>query len=414
MGRRSGGVRVGFFCHFFPEFLQAANSSTGLAYMLSQREDVSSVLVFSQMNGELPPHITGRKIKIERCWIQDDPVSLIKTIMRMVQVRHEIDAYFFNMFVTSFGKGNVSNGIGLLMPSVLSFLTKRRVVTYMHNFFETQDVTALGYSPGLLERFAVRVLEKLLVSRTCVFVPLRSQGIKIRQTLGGKVYPLLLPGIEGVWFSLTNRGSLRLNKGEDGTTRVLLFGSWGPQKDLEGALAALKVLTDIDEGARVTIAGEMNPHFPEYRVTFEAVQRRVASGRFKFIGRVEEEFIPTLFTSHDLLILPYKAAGGYSGALNWAVTTGIGVIAYDLPELRECASSMDLNIQFVPAGDAKSLVVAIQNFVHGLHQTTEGKLEDRQAMLRIQLDAAVGVIAASLRQGAQVHNVRHEGAETSQ
>jgi glycosyltransferase involved in cell wall biosynthesis len=141
--------------------------------------------------------------------------------------------------------------------------------------------------------------------------------------------------------------------------KVLLFGTWGPQKDLEGAIAALRPMVRPGGSVQVTVAGAANPNFPEHARRLERLAQELPPPGFTFIGRVEDEDVPSVFLSHDVLLLPYHAAGGYSGVMNLGAAYGIPVIAYDHAQLRECAVQLGLTAVFVPATDPEALRVAV-------------------------------------------------------
>src|SRR5208282_6911549 len=95
------------------------------------------------------------------------------------------------------------------------------------------------------------------------------------------------------------------------------------------------------------------------------VNRAVASldpGWFRSLGYVPEAELLGVVVSHDLLILPYNATGGYSGAMSVGTYCGAGVIAYDLPQLRETAVELGVRPSFVMKNDVDAIVNEILYF----------------------------------------------------
>src|SRR4029077_9700216 len=85
--------------------------------------------------------------------------------------------------------------------------------------------------------------------------------------------------------------------------RVLLFGAWGPQKDLSGAVGVLQRLRADGLPMRVTVAGGSNPNFPEFETELARLKAAAPPPDFRFLGHVADEMVPELFEGHDVLLL---------------------------------------------------------------------------------------------------------------
>ena len=160
--------------------------------------------------------------------------------------------------------------------------------------------------------------------------------------------------------------------GNLGKVRILLFGAWGPQKDVVNLLNMLKTLSVTLKNFHVTMAGSINQNFPEYRGRISSIFMDLESERFSFIENPEESMIPELFINSDILILPYNAAGGYSAVMNVARLYCIKSIAYDIEELREIAKTVGGNVNFIMKDSIESLKEAIEGFIW------EPKLKDAE------------------------------------
>jgi glycosyltransferase involved in cell wall biosynthesis len=370
---RDKTLRIGFFGTLYPESQYAGNSSSGMVALLSQADRVQNVRVYSQIGSQLPQGTDSTKVSLQCCWRHDDPISVLKTMTMMLRDRHTMDVMLFNTYVTALGKSRAANAFGILLPVSMAVFGRVPVVTYMHNFAETQDVSGLGYDPSWLETTTVRILEKLLVHTTQTVVPLESQRNKVSEILGGRVRALLLPYIDAV-ASLHSQPSVReLPYWKDpGCVRVLLFGHWGPQKDLEGALYQLLRMQTSGLPIEVVVAGAMNERFQEYFAKIVKLEKSLPPKSFHFIGRVAEEEVLSLIHSADLYLLPYNAEGGYSGAMNCAAIVGTHIVSYDLPQLREAATELGIDVVFISKGDD----VALEKEVRGYMSKGERKSDE--------------------------------------
>lgn len=359
----SRGLRLGVFGTFYPEAGMAGNSSTGLVAALAKGELSETVVVFSQYGASLPKGARWPGVKLVPCWKHDKASSLIRALRELLLHSPRVDGFLFNTYITAFGRSVVANATGLLLPASLALLTRKPVVVYMHNFLETQDANQLGYRPSRLQRWGVRFLERLLLRTTTVIVPLESQQATILRVFHTAPRRILVPFAEpfGLIASL-DEPPVTSSIPPDAPTRVLLLGHWGPQKDLLGAIEAL--LTAQERGGRftVSITGAINVNFPAYRKEFDRVVARMDPRWFRFIGHVPESELLNVVDGHDLAILPYNATGGYSGAMSVGAYCGIGIIAYDLPQLRETAIELGIQPVFVTRGDTDSLAREILTF----------------------------------------------------
>lgn len=357
-------LRLGFFGAFYPTFDLAGNSSTGLVLALRGIPEVEGIRVFCPETSRMPPGIDEHKVTFDRCWVPDSPISLIATFLTMFAARREFDSFLFNMYVTSFGRKRVANIAGMLLPPLLAYATSKRVFVYMHNFAVTQDVSKLGYSPTLPTKWGVSLLERFLLKFTNVIVPLKGQARVLQAKYHAHVTVLPLTFVDALAAAnvFERAGSPAGRSIRSGPIRLLLFGSWGPQKDLTGILRKLQAIKRDGTDLEVTIAGGFNVHFPKSAALLQDLRREYANEPFHFVGTVAEEDLIALFLTHDVLLIPYHAAGGYSGAVNCAALTGLPVVAYDLPEFREQAGWRVQSIEFVSPGTSPAdLLSAIRN-----------------------------------------------------
>ncbi|HKN06162.1 MAG TPA: hypothetical protein VJ021_00965 [Thermoplasmata archaeon] len=338
-------------------------ASTGIIRALILNGKVESLVMFSQVGSYLPRALDSPKVQLRSCWVRDRPLSLLLTLRIMLKRSRGLDGFLFNVYLTAFGRTSLANGVGLLMPPLLALLTRKPVIVYMHNLLETQDVAQLGYQPTFLQRLGARFLERLLLRWTTVVVPLKSQREKVVEAFGIVVQRAPLPFIEPFGL-LAALGKAPKNDAisSDEPTRILLLGNWGPQKDLMGVLHALRVAHERGGRFTVSITGAVNPQFPQYQREVGRAVDSMDPKWFRFLGYVPEAELLDVVLSHDLLILPYNATGGYSGAMSVGTYCGAGVIAYDLPQLRETAVELGVRPSFVMKNDVDAIVNEILYF----------------------------------------------------
>lgn len=358
---RGSRPRFAVFGTYYPDFQFAGNSTTGLVQLLSELPGVERVDVYCPAGSSLPADADPSKVELRPIWAHNDPASLVRALGHLIRASNAYDAIVFNIYVTAFGRSRLGNVVGLLVPSLLAVVRRRPVLTYMHNFVETQEVESLGYAPGPAARAVAHLLEAFALRATNVVVPLEGQQRAIRRAFGRDVSCIYLPYVEAV-HSLRSMGDgpAPSSFGSVGRgPRVLLFGSWGPQKDLATVASVLRELAGSGTVGALTLAGPANAHFPEAEQETHRAAAELNGPTFRRIPFVSEEDIVPLFLAHDVLILPYRATGGYSGALNCAALTDIAVVAYDLPQLREQATRLNVVVRFVPPGDPGALRSAV-------------------------------------------------------
>lgn len=352
---------IGLFGCFYPEFQKAGNSTTGFARIWASDATGDRVIVIAPQGSLPPPGARSARLEVLCWWRLDGAWSLLRTLARLVRRHEEFDLLVFNIHLTSFGTRPVVNAIGLSLPRWWALLTRRRPVVFLHHLLESQDVAALGYKPSGVTRRIVHRLERGLLESSDVVVPLDSQRKAALGAFGREVrvvFPSFIEAAGSGIVSPTSRPTVTATRAE-GPLRLLLFGYWGPQKELEGALTDLAEVRLEGRELRVSVAGEVNRNFPEFAARIRASAERVGGERFRFLGPIPETEVERLLEEHDVLLLPYRATGGYSGALNLAAATGIGLVAYDLPQLRETAAALGVEVEFVPPRDVPALGKAI-------------------------------------------------------
>lgn len=402
-------LRIGLFGAFFPEFQWAGNSTTGLAVEMVNNSNVARVVIFCQHGGSSPFRSGLRGLEIRPCWRINSALSLLRALACIIRSAPSLDIIVFNIYVTSFGKSAITNGVGLLLPSLVSLISNRPVAVYLHNLLETQDAQKLGYNVRGMTRELVRFLERFLLATTVVIVPLRSQSTIVEREFGVRVDSMLIPGIERLegarHGSVSNTHASQLND----SLKILLFGNWGPQKDLRGALEVCRRVNQSVGGLETTVAGRLTPIFSEYVREFAQIRQEYEGPGVRFLGEVDWTQVEDLLIQSDVLLLPYRATGGYSGAMNLAEGSGIEIIAYDHPQLRETAAEIGANPVFVDPADPRALEQAVQGMLRNLVLLRENRIEKLELIRTIRRER-VGQLIRTLGKLASFKPIRLDRA----
>ena len=393
---QSKGIRVAFFGSFYPFVDRLSTTSTGLVSLFSMSEKIEKVIVFSPLLSAVPIGLDTKKVRMMPSWKYDSVISLLKTLYKMIRMKEDLDVYFFNILLTSFGHARRANTVGLLLPTFVAKLTGKKVCTYMHNFVETQDIEKLGYKKKWLVTKIVGLLERLIAGNTLLLVPLESQRLALETLFHTEVHNVTIPYVEGISGFICNPDGLHNSKkGDSGTLSFLLFGSWGPQKDLVGALSIFRDLITEGKNIEVVIAGKANPNFPSYDREIEKIIANFPINYVKWTKNVTEESVLELFSHFDVLFLPYNAAGGYSAVMNVGAFYGIRMVSYDVPELREFDSIISAGCVFVDPSDhdaVKKTLIRVAEEARFERSPTDQDLKAKLQKSLVAIEGLIGVM----------------------
>lgn len=243
---------------------------------------------------------------------------------------------------TAFGESNLSNLFGMLMPYFIKRIAGRKVKIINKGSVYTHNVEYLGYN-SFLDRFrrrVVKTIEKFIYKRIETYFYFQSYKNIIDKITGKKKLSRVFKGdyidaIASVYINGKDN-AVNVTRGEKGQfPRILLHGYWGPQKDPESALRAIKTLKEIGLNIDLTLSGGINHHFSGYAEYFNDTLKRYRSTIDRYLGYVREKELTHLFLDNDIVVMPYRASGGQSGVLEMASFFENIVVCTDLPEFRE-------------------------------------------------------------------------------
>ena len=352
------GIKIGYFGDFYPKFKNAL-FTTGTVYLLGKHEDVDSVYLYATKGCKIPNNF-GDKVHLFQSWDESSAVSLVKTLLLMNSHKRNIDAFFFNLSLTSQSKKSYINALALLLPVLLSMINSKKIVVYLHDIVETQNLETLGYKQSRLKIFIAKLLERLIASRVTMILPMEYQVSALSNVRKKDLRQIFFPYAEAIWAFDLYPPVIELQESEkDQPLRVLLWGSWGPKKDI---IRVVKKLTElIKEGCnlRVMVVGNVNPHFTYYAEKISELMHEIDNDKISFILDAPDEIAPNIFFNSDILILPYLGSVGISGVMNIGAYYGLKIISYSIPEMQDFSNMIKADTLFIPAGDLNELSIAL-------------------------------------------------------
>ena len=367
-------MRIAYIGDFINHGKTLVPTGTSLVLLLSEIPDVRVIDVYCPvLNVNVEPFNKPEKVAIIESYSYDNPSS----IMKLLKVRRKYyDKVIFNIMPTVFGNSNFSNLTGLLIPLILRlFFRERNLEIIYHNSVYTNDIAKLGYDSlyDRLRSLILGVVERGLFKYVKTFVLLGLYKDRIAKKIGNNKIKVLngryLEAIATVYMNAMYDHDYLLLPERNQMPIILMHGSWGPQKNVELGLNALLELKKKNFDFDLIISGGINHHFKEYEKEFNLLLNRYNKIIKKYFGLVKEIDIMKLFTSADLLILPYNTPGGHSAVLEQAIFFEVPTIAIDFPEYEEQIEG----ISFVKLATSRK---DLEEYVsHFLINTWNGKSE---------------------------------------
>ena len=268
------------------------------------------------------------------------PLNMLRIPLKMRRIKG--DPVIIVYGPTAFGEGNLSNLIGMILPVLISKLSQKNVKIINQGSVFTHDSEALGYK-GLkdkLRRNVVKSIEKFVYKRIRTYFQLDYYKEIVTQKIGkksvaGVMRSDFIDPIATLYLNdLDNLRQMERNKEHD-RIRILLHGFWGPQKDPETALIAIKNLKRNYKNIDLIVSGGINHHFPGYAEYFRGLLNDFNDVIDKYLGYVDEKELAKLFIENEIVLMPYRASGGQSGVLEFASFFENIVVCTDFPEFRE-------------------------------------------------------------------------------
>ncbi len=318
-----------------------ADSGTTLLLAFEELSEVGLLDVYTQIENEGNPFVTN-KAKIIPIMDPQRPLTYLK-LLRMI-AKSKYDSIIVNSMPTSQGNKNLPNILYLILPITWSRIYGLKVSVLYHNSPFLNEVKKLGYS-GLKNRFksfVIKAIERRMYSSCDVYFLLKLYAERIKEIIpNARVNWINGGGISGFPILYLNK-KLALESvvkiPSDKSPTVLIYGSWGPQKDIRSALQALKMVKDSEFRITTVVAGDANLHFSNYFCTFEGIISEYKEAIDKRTGYVQEADVYSIFMEADIIVLPYIVPGGFSGVLSISMLFGLDIIVPEFEEYKEEAA----------------------------------------------------------------------------
>lgn len=295
------------------------------------------------------------------------PITYLKLLRDVARLKY--DRVIINSMPTSQGNKNVPNLLYLILPILWSRIYGLRILILYHNSPFLNDIRKLGYVSlkNKVKSWIIKMIERRMYFSCDVFFLLELYAERIRKIIPNARVSFLEPG------SITGFTTLHLNQkldsdiikriASDKNLTLLIYGSWGPQKDISKALDAIRMLRVAKWKFKTVVAGDINLHFPNYEKELENTLKEYKDFIDKRVGYVSEYDLYSLFSSADVIILPYVTPGGFSGVLSISMLFGLEVIVPEFDEYKKQTKGYG-RVHFIPKiFEATDIVSEIENIL---------------------------------------------------
>jgi glycosyltransferase involved in cell wall biosynthesis len=338
-------MKIAYVGDFLNHGKSLAPTGTSIVFLISMMEEVESIDVYCPVENEHVEQITlPSKIRVIETYRYDKASSLMKLL---AMCHSSYDKIIFNLLPTAFGNSSITNAFGICTPIILvKLLRMHNVEVVYHNSVFTNDIRRLGYT-SKYDRFRsgmLKIIERSIFKNVPSFVLLKIYKDRLHYALKDDkvryMNAMYLEAVSTVFLNDMQETDAVAVKRDKKIPTILLHGSWGPQKNIELGIETLDRIRKDGINFNLIITGGINHHFPEYKRHFtEILDRYNFAGCYK--GPVTEKEIFALFTTSDLLLLPYNTPGGHSAILEQAIFFELPTIAIDFPEYREQAEGVE-------------------------------------------------------------------------
>jgi len=370
-------INIAYVGNLFNRGHAHAEYGTGLIYFLSKINIVSKIDAICPIkNNRYIEDLKIEKVNILETYDHKKPLTMLRIIRKIYS--HKYDLIIFNMNSTSFGEGNLSNFLGLITPLILKKILKKNVEVIYHSSVLTNDVEKLGYNSlyDKLRKAVLKYIETSIFRNLNTYVPLDLyKNILDKEVKKNNVKTIKIEFTEAIPTLLLNKVEEENIKVEHNNNfpRILLYGYWGPQKDLSFALNTLNELKKEGYNFNLILGGGINNHFKDYQRKYNELIEKYKDIINELKGYVEEKDLLDMFKSSDLVLLPYATSGGYSGVLSLSIFFELPVIGIVFPEYLEQSKGHE-NVILVKREDFKNAIRDfLDNFKNGRSKTINVK-----------------------------------------
>ncbi len=337
-------MNIAYVGNFHNFGYSGASITTAMVYLTSELKEVESIDVFcAYPNTEREETFIPDKVKIKPTFNPKKPLSTLN--LYGIKWKN-YDRVVFNIMPTSFGKSSLLNMLGLLAPYILTKLGNSNIRVVYHNSTFTNDVEKLGYNSRMdrFKKFILSKVEMRMFISVPTYMPLRLYVNKIlsknKKALVKYIDMRYFDGVPTIYMNALSKTQF-IDKTENSKKTVLLYGYWGPQKNLEFALKNLSELRKEGIEFHLILGGGFNNNFPVYVDYFNELVKKYCNTIDERIGYISDKGILKLFLHSDLVVIPYNTPGGHSGVLDTSIAFYNDVLCIRHPEFEEQSSGFD-------------------------------------------------------------------------
>lgn len=380
-------IKVLFFGNILYHGVMAAEWATGFLLASSLLENVEQIDIVCPRYNEESEIVYPDKVKIKNTFNNNSTRSIFAAL-RSIEF-DQYDLIVFNTNPTYLGLSKLSNFIGQVIPIILKWTCRTRVVVIRHSSTFTNDVKNLGFNTfyDIIKSVMLKVTETVLFVNVDTYFLLNSYTEKVKKSLRkAKVhyfkneYLEALPTLflNGYLINNSSLKSISIAPNSQVPT-ILMHGFWGPQKNIIEMMQILKQIFVKGLKFKLIISGDVNPSFPSYSKKFSKVIKDNSEMITEYLGYVNEKNIFSVFSRSNLVLLPYVASGGHSGVIEVSTAFNLDVFVTEHHEYLEIASLK---------GDDKIRVIKLVKFkdaIEGYIETFTPETNDTEIEKKIEI-----------------------------
>jgi len=321
-----------------------------LSQSLAKQDELNEISILANKNENSPDIESNGKIKVIRCWKNNDIFTPIR-ILRAV-LRESPDIVHFNIHMKNWGEGKLANFIGASTPYVVKLITGKKIIVTLHNIAEAVDLKEIGEKDSVVNSIGIYVATSLILKADMVTTTLKRFESMLEKKYNAHNVVTVYLGTPGKLADEVKTG---------GNT-ILSFGYWSNPKNLPFLIETFMELKHEDEKMKLIIAGGSHPYYRNYLDSIKENYETVDG--IEFTGYVPENQIKDVFGKSSVVVLPYTTALGTSAVVHLAASYGKPIIITDLPESRDITDEIGLELLLFPKNDKEALKNEIRSLLN--------------------------------------------------
>lgn len=253
---------------------------------------------------------------VKRVWTFNNPFTPLRILAAAIRYKPEL--VIINCHMASFGKNELSSGIGLSTAAILKLFGFKTGIV-LHNILDSIELeksTIKSSFRRTIIRAGSRVINRLILKSDYVTVTLNEYKEKLRK-YGSTDHVFHVP--HGRFDGLTNSLQQLVERPQN----VIAFGKFGTYKKLDNLIQAMEILSQDPkfQDINLIIGGTNHHNSPGY---IEKILNDYAHlNNISYIGYVPENDVPAFFNKGVCCVFDYSTTTGSSGVLSQATSHGV-------------------------------------------------------------------------------------------